>query len=345
MKRFIAFAACLAAAVCFCGCTQASTASTDDSSSAGEKEKEYVYVRVGYEFDDSLKNKEWQAGGELTYSDFVRSEEDDYIETFTSKMDNGYIDNYIFWSGVNDEGEITGAGGAAPRLSRGSMIEDVLEMYGKTEICAVDTLTDKFYNNILCDGYEKDARIIESCVGYAQYYYKLPGLEGPFEQYVSMKFYFDEDGNILLYAICFNEDLMLNYHFRKTGSSIVDTSVDTSFDPEGKSFKPSLVMKGVFDYDRPRTDRPYPLYTFKDGVITAEWYNYDGSKPNTHPVSAFDGGVGYKWENGEIVLDLKGYSDEEVYFIYDRNLQCYELHEPCWRDDGTFLQLTEVRSK
>lgn len=343
MRRFIAFAACLAAAACFCGCTLGSSGSPTDSGSEAAKTEEYQYIPVWYEFDESLKSEEWKEGGALTYSDFVLSK--DYIEEFTSRTDIRYIDNYVFWNGYNDDGDLVGAGGAAPRLSRRSTVQDVLEMYGETELHDVDTLTDKFYNNILCDGYEEDAQVIESCTKYAQYYYKLPGLEGPFEQYVSNKFYFDEDGNILLFAICFNEDLMLNYHFGKEGGSNFDTRIDTSFDPEGKTLKPSLVMKGVFDFDRLRTDRPYPLYTFKDGKITAEWYNYDGTKSDEHPESAFDNGVSYRWENGEIILDLKGYSDEEVYFIYDRNLQSYELHEPCWRDEGTFLQLTEVRSK
>lgn len=343
MRRLIAFAACMAAAACFCGCTVDMSNKLPNDSMAGDKIEEAAYIPVVYEFDDSLKNEDWQPGGKLTYSDFVSDE--DYVEKFAQNGNINYVDNYVFWSAKYDEdGDFRGAGRGASRLHRYSRMENVLEMYGETELCDVDTLTDKFYNNILCDGYDDDAELIESCVKYARYFYKIPGLEGPFEQYISLKFYFDEDGQIQIFAMCFNEDLMLNYHFKKAGRSTFDTSIDTSFDPEGKTFKPSLVMKGVFDYERPRTDRPYPLYTFGDGVITAEWYNYDGSKPDMHPESVFDKGVGYKWENGEIVLELDGYSDEEVYLVYDRNLQCYELHEPCWRDEGVFLQLTEVRS-
>lgn len=338
MKRILAWAAALAAAVCLSGCElNSKTSKNNDSGKTDNRIVEEPYVPLTYSFTDEQKEEGWETGKPLVYSDFVMSE--DFISKALENGEDGY--SYTMWYGFDEDGERLNLGKNTSRLFRDCEKDLVLDAYGDAEVHEVDLANDQFYQSVKTDEYDRGVDMIERSSEYIEYYYKLPGKEAPFAHYMSFKFYFDEDGVGTLFAIIFNEDTMLYISMLNDGMLWSDEY--SPVDPEGKSYQPAQLMLGVMDGDMPRTDKPMPIYTFKDGKIKSEWYMVDGTKAEEHPKSVFDDGVGYSFEDGEIVLDLKGYNKDEVYIVYDRYLKCYELHEPCWREQGEFLLLSEVR--
>lgn len=337
MKRIIALTAALAAAVCLCGCELNKNAESSKNSKTADNKAEDTYVPVKYSFSDELKEESWTTGGPLTYSDFVLDE--DYVWQSAVKYENTF--NYVFWYGKNDEDELTKVGKATSRLWRTAEKEEVLKAYGETEVHETDIDSDRFYHCLMNDEFDRGMELIEESPEYVEYYYKIPGKEGPFENYMVQRFYFDEDGNTNVFAIIYNEDIMMYDVMHRAG--LILANEDTPFDPDGMEFRPALLLMGVMDGEAPRTDKPLPIYTFRDGVIKSEWYDIEGNKAEEHPASVFDSGVKYSYEDGDIVLALNGYSDEEVYIVYDRHLKAYVLHEPCWREQGRFVMLSQLK--
>lgn len=278
---------------------------------------------VGY--DDTAP----EYGQPLVYRDFCFNDFD-FLNNMVNEEEWLYC--YTYWAGYDEDGDWHGSRDFFARMSGGETKEDVLAEYGGT---ALPYDPDKDYvlmwSRVYDDHtFEENTR---HAVSYCDLTYPFPDRSLPFSQYAGLRFYFDADDDVILAAMYLNHDIMPLYQIDWSAYKTVGEGFELP-EVEGETLIPRVMLKGMMGYEQLHTDMAYPCLTFEDGMVTVNWYDYEGNPAEGE--GTLKDGLQLPYIMGENGIDFElpeGGDNMATYISYNSYLDAYELHDPYWREN------------